>query len=67
MIKKVEQIVWTDGDQNINAVGFIVKETKSHTYLSLTQSYGLYLDIKKIDKGHIVSRSPITAKHRRQI
>lgn len=60
-IKNVEYIVWLEKNnkkegRKIHVVGFVINETKNSIIISLTKSYGRYLDRQKILKINIISR-----------
>lgn len=62
---KVEYIVWQDkikhnDYKDIHAVGFIIKETNSFVVMSLTKSYGKYIDLQKIPRKNIISRERLS-------
>ncbi|MDP3962288.1 MAG: hypothetical protein Q8Q03_00245 [bacterium] len=59
---KVECVKFIDHQKEIHAVGFIIKETADFIVISLTRSYGKYLDTLKISKKMIISRAIPTLK-----
>ncbi|MEI6304649.1 MAG: hypothetical protein WCP09_01365 [Candidatus Taylorbacteria bacterium] len=61
MKNQPEYIVWRQSfnkteNVELHAVGFVIKESTNSLMLSLTNSYGKYIDLQKVDVSKITSR-----------
>lgn len=59
MNEKVEYIIFKEKEKTIHVVGFITDEDKISLTISLTKSYGNYIDSKTIRLENILSRQKV--------
>ena len=55
----VEYIIFKEKEETIHVVGFIIDEDRTSLTISLTKSYGDYIDTKTIRLNDVLSRQKL--------